>query len=385
MMARQVTGFDAWSIPQSVSLPRPPALVKFSQPAGEDLGKNALQDMQPGELLHITGGSPDGSALYGIKAATKDRLDNSVYNSGHGWLSRASVQPASPQEVTGVACLPLREHIRRVTLARAIDDWSPEEDFPESLPSLRSGDLMQVGAIRDTWAYGWPLEHPSRRGWFPVALARRLEPMTSSLVGVEMEEELCPSAASALVELIRRAPQPPANAQTSICPPELPPVVAESGRKLQSQWEDKFAQIDSDAQEAAAMAQRTAEGNTAQIHDGINDLFTPELIPDDAYPLYVCRSRFQPPHRRGAAPDKALLPVQNGDLIRVVSALEATMYCGFLEGRPNLKGWFPARCVEQLEDPLTIEADAVPVGHLGIGAPPLPEVPPSVRFRQHGS
>lgn len=382
-MARQLAGFETWSIPQAVPLPRPPTLVKFCQAEeSEDLGKNALQDLQPGDLLHITGGTVDGKVLYGVKAAIASDSSAKPYkHSSQGWVSRSSVQLASPSEVASSGHLRLRDHIDRVTLMQAINDWEPQEDsdFPDSL-CLQNGELLQLGAIRDTWAYGWSLRHPDRKGWFPVSLARRLDPVASSLVGVEMDEELCPSAANALVELIRRAPQPTTNAQKITCPTELPSVVAESARRSQSQWEDKFAQMDRDAQEAATMAQREADGTT-QTHAGIEDLFSPDILNEDAYPLYVCKSRFHPPHRRGEAPDKALLTIQNGDLIRVVSALEATMYCGFLEGRPNMKGWFPRRCVEQLEDPLMTETDVVPVGQFGIGVPLLPEIPHFLRSR----
>merc|ERR1712070_1025499 len=108
-----------------------------------------------------------------------------------------------------------------------------------------------------------------------------------------------------------------------MCPTEIPTVIAESARRLQSQWEQKFAQIDWEAQEAEI---RATEGVSTQSNQGMDELFSPDILPDDAYPLYVCKSRFTPPHRRYETPDKALLTIHTGDLIRVVSALEATMY-----------------------------------------------------------
>jgi hypothetical protein len=365
-MARQSgAGFETtWIIPQTVALPRPPCRVRFSHPDSKDLGKDALQNLKPGEVVHITGGAVDAPILYGVAA---DPLRG-------GWLAKASVQCLSTQEALGAPQLPLRDQLLRITIVQALEDWVASDEVDGCMPSLQAGELLQLGAVRDTWVYGWSLDRTNRRGWFPLALAQRLESVASSLVSNEEAEELPPSAGAAIVDLIRSCPQPPANAQTIACPADLPPAVAESARRMELEWQDRFDQMDAQAKSEAAAA---AEDNAAHS-DVIPDIFPPDSLADDSYPLFVCRNPFNPPQKRK---EKALLRLEVGDLVRVVSVLEATMFCGFHEGRPSTKAWFPRRCVEQLEDPLDIETDAVPFGNLDSGAPPLPEVPHALKFR----
>jgi len=77
-------------------------------------------------------------------------------------------------------------------------------------------------------------------------------------------------------------------------------------------------------------------------------------------------------------PPGALLAMAVGDLVRVTSTLEIPMYHGFAEGQTDKRGWFPARNVVVVEDPLSDELDVVPVQ---IGAPQLPAIPEFLRSR----
>lgn len=373
-------------IPQAVPLPRPPVIAKFLEPSSERLGKDELQDLTAGELVHVTGGVPDGSTLYAVAAEPhSDASASKAARLREGWLKGSCLEPLSPEEAAIAARLPLRELLQRVTLMRAEEDWSGVDET--CLPTLQTGELLQLGAVRDTWAYGWSLEQPSRRGWFPLCLARRLESSVSALVGPEESEELCASSAEAWVELLRNVPQPPPHAFSTVSLQELPPAVAASARQQQQRWEDTFAEIN--AQEAAmqaAAARALSQGEEASPQTTAEvDIFpAPGTLPDDSFPLFVCKQPFAASKRKTASTanaDKALLPLELGDLVRVVSLLDAEMFCGFHDDKPDHRAWFPRRCVEQLEDPLDGVADAAPLGHLGIGPPPLPQVPPSLLRR----
>ena len=115
-----------------------------------------------------------------------------------------------------------------------------------------------------------------------------------------------------------------------------------------------------------------------------DDIFPLSSLPDDSVPLFACKSQFDSAEGQSncsSHSSKALLTMQLGDLIRVVSLLDAAMLYGFHERTPEKKGWFPKRCVEQLKDPLDGEQDVAPVAHLGDAPPPLPEIPHSLLFR----
>ena len=362
-------------IPQAVPLPSPPVLAKCLQPSNESLGNDAFQDLRAGELVYITGGVPDGTALYAVAAEPSRAAPLR-----EGWVKGSCVQALPPQEAATAVHMPLRELLQRVTLVRARKDWWGTD--ASCLPTLRAEELLQLGTVRDTWAYAWSLEQPGRSGWFPTSLAERLAPDSSSLMSSEECDELSENAIEELVKLMRQAPRPHPNALSSMCPPELPPVVAASAQHCIQDWEDKFVEID--AREAAAQVTLRAvqEQDATQPQQASEevDIF-PELgnLPDESFPLFVCKTAFASPHKMGGYTDKAnkaLLPLELGDLVRVVSLLHLEMYCGFREDTPNQRTWFPRRCVEQLEDPLDSKEDAVPLGHLGIGPPPLPQVPP---------
>lgn len=366
-------------VPQAAPLPRPPVLAEVTQASSDDLGRNTLQGLKPGEIVHIIGSVPDGSAVYAVNTGSSPAVRE-------GWIASSSVKPLSSQETVDAPRLPLRELLKRVTLARAEENWLGIQDPETCLPALRVGELLQLGAVRDNWAYGWYLRNPKQKGWFPLALARRLEPSASSLVSTEEGEELSANAAEALVELLRRVPQPPPQAFSANCPLELPAAVEASARSHEQQWKEKFQDIDDqkacEALAEARAAEEAAAAAAAPHKPEAIDIFPPDTIPADSYPLYVCRTAFSctAAGTWGRA-YKSLLNIEVGDLVRVVSLPDAHMYCGFREERPNFRAWFPRRCVEQLEDPLDAEADTGHVGHLGIGPPPLPVLPPGLAAR----
>jgi len=366
-----------YCIPQAVPLPRPPIFARCVEPSSDSLGRDALRDLTAGEVLHITGGIPDGTVVYAV--ATDNQKGHGALPSREGWIEGSSIEVLPPQEASAVARIHLREMLKRVTLVRAEEDWYGQDDG--CLPSLQAGELLQLGAVRDLWAYGWSLEQPSRRGWFPISLARRLDPSISSLISTEESEELPISSVEALAELLRSVPQPPRLSTTY--PPDLPPAVAASAMEKQQRWEEQFAEID--AQEAAAKrsaSRAMQEAEAAQRSAEELDIFAaPDSLPDDVFPLYVCKTPFAPFQGRGrvaSGANNALLTLEVGDVVRVVSLRDIDMYCGFHEDKSTTRGWFPRRCVELLEDPLAADADAAPVGSLGVGPPPLPEVPPSL-------
>jgi len=366
-------------IPQTVALPSPATLAKLLQPSGESTGKDELDGLNTGDLVHITGGTPDGTSLYAVAAEPSPHSSPSKpARLRDGWLESSIVKPLPPSESASAARLPLRELLKRVTLARAEEDWLGLDDPVTLFPAFHAGELLQLAAVQDSWAYGWCLRQRSRRGWFPVALVQRLEPSASSLATAEDGEELSERSAGALLDLLRQAERPPPNVLSAACPRELPPAVAASAREQQQLWEDKFEEIDAKAASEAA-ALRANQEQPSQAEDA--EVFpAPGAIPDDSFPLFVCKSPFKQ-GGSGANTNKALLTLEVGDLIRVVSVLEAAMYCGFHEDRPSKRGWFPRRCVEQLEDPLGTNGDVVPVGGLGLGPPPLPQVPHALLLR----
>merc|ERR1719444_248542 len=93
---------------------------------------------------------------------------------------------------------------------------------------------------------------------------------------------------------------------------------------------------------AAALDAETRDDDQQEEEPDVT--LEPEDLPDDCYPLVVCKTQFVPPKgTRGS-----LLALEAGDLARVTSLLDAAMYFGFVENRPTERGWFPRRNVTLL-------------------------------------
>lgn len=368
-------------VPEAVPLPRPAIPAKLLAPPADG---HSFTQLTTGQVVHITSRAPDDTKLYVVAALQSTGAETSWEE---GWLEGSTLQPLTPQEqVEQKARLPLAELLKRSTIFRAKGDWEPWEGEVEDpdvcVPSLIAGELVQLEAVRGARAYGWAMKQPNRRGWIPLNCIERVESTASQLASTYKEEgeELDDIAAASVLELVQNAPRPPLDS-ASACPPSLPPVVAASMREEAIAWAEKCERLEAQvAQEAEA--QRAAEACNAQRPDTeVNELFLSQpRMPDDSFPLFVCRSAFAPPQKQGAAKSGggALLTIEVGDLLRVTSLLEAPMYCGFNEDKPDVRGWFPKRCVEMLEDPLDGEADLVPVA-AEAGPPPLPEIPLALR------
>lgn len=99
-------------IPQAVPLPRLPVLAKCLQlSSGESLGKDAFQGLRVGELVYITGGVPDGTALYAVAAELSLGASPSrPARLREGWLKGSCVQESRFRgqcafEITARVCL----------------------------------------------------------------------------------------------------------------------------------------------------------------------------------------------------------------------------------------------------------------------------------------
>jgi len=361
-------------LPSAVLLPVQPALALcvLARSAREDppLGGEELPGLVVGEYLRLFAGAPDGGWVYGC----------SLDGAREGWLRGDQIRPLSLAEVAAAvaagvpASLPLRAVLRRATLVRVHEDW--QEPREPTVLELRAGDLVQLSTVRDGWGYGWPLDCPSRRGWFPLASVEVVNSSVDALVPRPRDQqELTPGATAARQALVREASsrQPPRR------PPawegDLPAVVAESNAQAEREYRDRldhfevmegFAQNANGGQDSSMMPGGLANG----AGDGgprVDSLLEPEL-PEDCYPLVVCKMPFLPPKGTSGA----LLPMEVGDLVRVTSSLEAVMYHGFHEGKTSQRGWFPKKHTNLLEDPFGSEIDHLPVQ---IGPPPLPRVP----------
>jgi hypothetical protein len=207
----------------------------------------------------------------------------------------------------------------------------------------------------------------------PLAFVQIEESSVASLVPKE-QHELTPGASAALAALMRQASAiatPPRRPHAWLG--ELPAVVSESAKQAEHAFREHLAETEAAA--AAAAAAQDGAGGLVNGHLGEDDanleLFDTEDLPEDCYPLVVCKVPFTP--QRSSA--EAMLQLQAGDLVRVASQLDTCMYYGFRQGDARHRGWFPRRSVKLLEDPLSEEADNLPVQ---LGIPVMPQVPEEV-------
>lgn len=323
--------------------------------------------------MNIINRSPDAALVYCV---ARDSL------SGHlreGWLPVASICELGPETegVSSNARLSLSEQLKRTTVVHVEEDWhSPDE--PSAL-AISAGELLSLSSVKKCWALGFPMERPERQGWLPLAFVRKVDSNIAALAS-DVKPELTERATAALVDLLKETlPPPPMQWSWE---GELPPVVAESAQHFEREWREERAQME--AQQAHAAAAVAATGNMdggaqgglpATNRDPIDELFVEENLPEEAYPLAVCKTEFKAP-RNGPA-QGVLLPLFIGDLVRVTSLLDAGMCHGFLDGKPARRGWFPRKNINVIEDPLDPRAsDSAPVQ---LGPLPLPTVPPNLR------
>lgn len=361
----------------TVPLPRPPVLARSLVATGDEgwgAGcDKALPRTQHGEILNIINKSPDAALAYCVAR------DGATGQLREGWLPAASISELGP-DAEGVppnARLSLSEQLKRTTLVRVEEDWhSPGE--PSTL-AISAGDLLSLSCERSGWALGFPMDRPERQGWLPLAFVRRLDSSVLALAS-ENEPELTERATAALVDLLKET-APPQPMQWS-WEGELPAAVAESAQRFEREWREERAQMEAQQAHAAAAAAASAGvdggaqgGIPASNCDPIDELFVEENLPEEAYPLAVCKTQFTPP-RNGPA-QGVLLQLLIGDLVRVTSLLDAGMCHGFLDGKPARRGWFPRKNVNVIDDPLDPRAsDSAPVQ---LGPLPLPTVPPHLR------
>lgn len=354
------------TVPATVALPCPPALAVCVAEVGVHLD-GALPSPTVGEVLNVVSGTPDGKLVYAVAGGPAAGC-----GPREGWLPGNVVRLLEPEEAAEVpesSRLRPSEALMRVTLARVEEDWFDDRSADATLV-IRAGEVLQVGTARRGWGYGWRVETPCRRGWFPLAMISRLPSSISELVEGMEEKELTSSATAALLSLLQSAPPPPP--RQPVWQGDLPPVVAESAQHASRAMQEAMEQTEAEAAMAAQEMGTTYEARQEEGNiDSVMPSLVPEELPEDCYPLVVCKVPFTPPRSAGSA----LLKLATGDLARVTSLLEAAMYHGFVEGRPTERGWFPKRNVELLEDPLSSQVDNLPVH---IGPPPLPQVPPAL-------
>ena len=343
-------------IPRAVFPPETPALGRVNErwlaasaTRAASLGSGVFPSARAGEIVNVTNALPDGSLVYCVAC------DNAL-PSREGWLPLETVEELSPEEelaIPATARLSGRQLYKRLTLTRAVEDWQDQNDDKSTL-RLLSGDLLQLSTVRDDgWAYGWSLERPSRRGWFPVSLAQRLEPSLASLAPPR-GDLLTASASEAIVSFLRTAPRPPAQDfwMDSIA---IPNMVAESAWEEVAKWEEMFERMDAQQRQVAEMTAQvaqevltTADGCWRDEVAGDSDIFGlfPDEPPDDSHPLMVCTVAFKVP----AAGFESLLPLEVGDLVRVTSLLDSqsSWVFGILDDAPVKRGWCPSKSVQPL-------------------------------------
>jgi len=302
--------------------------------------------------------TPDGGQVYAVTRSEQANVH-------HGWITHDAVHLLTSSEAAAVpdeVRLSIQEVLKHTTIVSVHEDW--QDIYEPATLALRTGEILQISMFKAGWAFGWPLEYPTQRGWFPLAYVQHIGSQVSALAP-HPEHELSSSATAALVELIKEAPKPPPS-QWDL-EGDLPPIVAESVAHSEREWQERFAQMDSEAAAPQDTVDDTS-GLAGDIEDTVGQLFAEEPLPDDCYPLMVCTKEFTPPKGTSGA----LLQVHVGDLIRVTSAMDAAMCYGFLDNRPATRGWFPKKFVRRLEDPLDVSNDSLPAH---IGAPPLPQIP----------
>lgn len=139
----------------------------------------------------------------------------------------------------------------------------------------------------------------------------------------------------------------------------------------QKKWMESFEEM-----EAATKETGEEKAEAVAQAESLDAIFSNNM-PEDSYPLAVCKTQFIP---AGHAKE-CLLTIKCGDLIRIMSLPDAMMVHGFIEGNPQEHGWFPKKNVKILEDPYAVEPENVPAP---VGAPPLPKVPPNLRRARAG-
>lgn len=365
------------SKPIPTALPCRPVLAQ-TLILGEGMGEDAIPDLKQGEVVNIINGTPDGRLIYGVARSGSSTLRE-------GWLKTDAVRVLGTAEVENVPIetrLPFNEILEHTTLVCADEDWADLDD--ESTLWIRAGDIIQIGMTRRSWLYGWLLDAPARRGWFPATFAHHV---TSSMemLAKEEEEDLAENSLEHLAELFKTMQAPPR--MEWHWDGELPEVVEESERELAKEWQAKAKAAEDEAlaqaQHAQAHSQTQAQPESAgmPIHgestppvaeDGVNANARVVAAPEELYPLVVCKVDFKVP----GAVNGELLELRIGDLVRVTSILETAMYHGFLENKHTQRGWFPKNCVQLVEDPLDTTLENQPIQ---LGPPPLPVVPASLR------
>jgi len=395
-------------LPGAISPPEPPALGRISErwlataaTRAASLGSGVFPSARAREIVNVTNALPDGSLVYCVAcdggAAAHDGVGASSRDRGgggggalpplrEGWLPLEVVEEMSPEEELAIpAALRLsgRQLHERLTLAHVVEEWQDQEDDSFTL-RLLPGDLLQLSTVRDDgWAYGWSLEKPSRRGWFPVSLVQRVEPSLASLAPPQ-DKFLTASASEAMVSFLRTCPCPPAQDlwKGTVA---IPNVVAESAREEVAKWEEMFERMDAQHRQAAETFAQTQETSTSvdgcwhdeEAGDGdVSDLFSDER-PDDRHPLMVCKVTFKVPAVGSCS--ECLLTLEIGDLVRVTSFLDSQMLFGFLDGRPEKRGWFPSKAVQPLAVALDAEDTDATDALQQISPPPWPQLLPCLR------
>lgn len=365
-----------WSTYRPTVLPCRPVLAQ-TLVLGERSTDDGIPGLKQGDVLNITNGTPDGRLVYGVaRTGSNDSLRE-------GWLKADAVRilgAAERENVPSDAILPFNDVLEHTTLVCADEDWADLDE--DSTLWIRSGDIIQVGMVKDAWVYGWLLDTPSRPGWFPAAFAHTVPTSMEMLAKVE-EEELPDNSVEHLADLIKSMPPPSGMDWT--WEGELPAIVADSARELEEEWHEKaqiaaeeaMAQTELANAEVQAQSQHhpagAAEFASDAIHrGGDSNRILVEAPPEELYPLVVCKTEFAVP----GAVNGELLQLRVGDLVRVTSILETAMYHGFLENKTTTRGWFPKNCVQLVEDPLDTTLENQPSL---LGPPPLPVVPAHLR------
>lgn len=326
--------------------------------------------------MSITNSTPDGSLHYGVVCSSS--------SSKKGWIAGDAVELLSSEDAARVPPenrLSIMQLLQHVTLVRVEEEW---EDFltrdPATLSLPLRGEILQLCMVRGDWAHGLSLEAPSRRGWFPLAVVSGLEAPNLAALASKDEEPLLPVAADAVVELLRAA-GPPKRQQWD-CPRDPPARVMQSASEVEKDFKEKYERLlqaevppprPPDAGRPGVDLVQLLERAEANPDDSaalMNLLNHQESLPEEHYPLVVCKMAFCP--QRGLA--DALLRLEVGDLVRVKTELAGQTMCfGSIwspTSRPVTRsGWFPRRNVEVVEDPLDDAVESMPLDAR------LPQVP----------
>lgn len=340
------------SLPCFVALPTEPAPAKIVLlPSIDDGATSQSAPWKLNEPVHILSGTPNGDHVYCMSTdATRE-----------GWLRGVCLETLAVGTIPG---LPLRTVLSRAVLARVREDWQAGD----SLVELQMGALVQIMSVKGGWAYGWPLDFPDRRGWFPMAQVDLVPSSLSSLLP-EGPQELPPAAADSLRELLRSIPQPPRREKA--WQGELPAAVKADAEQAERAYHDQLQRM-TFAGDGRPPGQEP--GGTLFNPGGVAEL-PPSLemveLPEDCYQLVVCETAFMPEK----VAQNAMLTLEVGDFLRIraSNSLEARMYYGFHVGKPDRCGWIPKSHVELVHDPLSEDAERLPAH--GLGPQPPPQIP----------